>query len=389
MELLLDPVVGNCGHDFCKMCIDGWKSSQQEYGKPVQCPICRAVLLLCPSQTIGVCHRLKATIELLFPQESATRRQMVQRFQPKSVNGLLASSSAAASPQVTTADSLFFLSALGSPEAAMFTQSHGYLLEGQPRSLQLPREELFHAMTGNTYPFLSPVGVGLIQQQTIEAVAVRMSQSRPTGLQSGFPFSEVVAGTLPSTPHVLPGDPPPAAVSTVSETPPELVQLACLTAGYLPGLYQVVLRSPLLTHLVPQFQHLLSDISDVQVLGGGISQWASRVAPQTFLEEIESLLVKALVAARTARARELLDTLKVYASGMYGMALQLASSHCAAEPQPFPVRNLQYGRALVNHPMNVRSLEDVRPSNGVLQQPDNGLQMYSTFHSIERPNHWA
>lgn len=112
--------------------------------------------------------------------------------------------------------------------------------------------------------------------------------------------------------------------SLLLHPPAEVVQLACLTAGYLPGLYQVVLRSPLLTHLVPQFQHLLCHMSDTQVLGGGISEWRSTLAPQVFLSEIEILLVRALVAARSAGARDLLQTLAMYVSAMYNTALQLA-----------------------------------------------------------------
>ncbi|GIL50818.1 hypothetical protein Vafri_6936 [Volvox africanus] len=74
-ELLLNPVVGSCGHDFCKHCIEEWKVSRQLVGQAVLCPICRAVLLPSADQSFGVCIRLRETIEKLFPEQVAIRRQ--------------------------------------------------------------------------------------------------------------------------------------------------------------------------------------------------------------------------------------------------------------------------------------------------------------------------
>ncbi|KAG2444822.1 hypothetical protein HXX76_001564 [Chlamydomonas incerta] len=78
-ELLLDPVVGSCGHDFCQGCIEEWKVSRQLVGQAVQCPICRSVLLSSAEQSFGVCHRLRETVEKLFPEQVAARRRQVAR----------------------------------------------------------------------------------------------------------------------------------------------------------------------------------------------------------------------------------------------------------------------------------------------------------------------
>lgn len=40
-DLLVDPVVVVCGHDFCKHCIDDWSKRQTSV---VRCPVCRKVL---------------------------------------------------------------------------------------------------------------------------------------------------------------------------------------------------------------------------------------------------------------------------------------------------------------------------------------------------------
>ncbi|CAD7696982.1 unnamed protein product [Ostreobium quekettii] len=72
-ELLLDPVVGSCGHDFCRHCFEEWKKRSRKRN----CPICRKRL---PSD-LGVCGRLKDMIEKLFPNQSSIRRQQVESWQ--------------------------------------------------------------------------------------------------------------------------------------------------------------------------------------------------------------------------------------------------------------------------------------------------------------------
>eukprot|EP00882_Tetradesmus_deserticola_P015515 GHRQ01016532.1.p1 GENE.GHRQ01016532.1~~GHRQ01016532.1.p1 ORF type:complete len:138 (+),score=29.68 GHRQ01016532.1:185-598(+) len=39
-DLLVDPVVGKCGHDFCKACLGDWARKQRTHGRPT-CPVCR------------------------------------------------------------------------------------------------------------------------------------------------------------------------------------------------------------------------------------------------------------------------------------------------------------------------------------------------------------
>ncbi len=57
---------GSCGHDFCKHCIEEWKTSRQLVGHAVKCPICRAVLLPSADQSFGKRSRfldLRACLE--------------------------------------------------------------------------------------------------------------------------------------------------------------------------------------------------------------------------------------------------------------------------------------------------------------------------------------
>ncbi|PNH11697.1 Bifunctional apoptosis regulator [Tetrabaena socialis] len=71
-SLLLDPVVGPCGHDFCAACILAW--SAQSSKSALGCPLCRAPL----PRELGVCVRLRETLEVLFPQKVAERRKELQ-----------------------------------------------------------------------------------------------------------------------------------------------------------------------------------------------------------------------------------------------------------------------------------------------------------------------
>ncbi|WIA37465.1 hypothetical protein OEZ86_014381 [Tetradesmus obliquus] len=77
-ELLLDPVVGSCGHDFCMHCITAWKDERQRANKSIQCPVCRSELIS-PYQPFGVCIRIRETIEKLFPEQLAVRRRDVEQ----------------------------------------------------------------------------------------------------------------------------------------------------------------------------------------------------------------------------------------------------------------------------------------------------------------------
>lgn len=45
-NLLLDPVVGPCGHDFCKECLESWRQAACSRGRRgnSSCPICRKPL---------------------------------------------------------------------------------------------------------------------------------------------------------------------------------------------------------------------------------------------------------------------------------------------------------------------------------------------------------
>ena len=49
-EILTKPLVINCGHSFCKKCLDPWI---EQKGKRANCPICRsAILFSTPNQIL-------------------------------------------------------------------------------------------------------------------------------------------------------------------------------------------------------------------------------------------------------------------------------------------------------------------------------------------------
>ncbi|PNW73618.1 hypothetical protein CHLRE_13g565950v5 [Chlamydomonas reinhardtii] len=75
-NLLLDPVVGPCGHDFCKECLESWRQAACSRGRRgnSSCPICRKPL---PNE-LGVCLRLRETIQTLFPDKVKERRAEVE-----------------------------------------------------------------------------------------------------------------------------------------------------------------------------------------------------------------------------------------------------------------------------------------------------------------------
>lgn len=76
-NLLLEPVVGRCGHDFCRGCLERWRSSQHQLGRPFACPMCRS-LLGSPGEPLGVCVRLRDTLQLLFPDKVKERMREAQ-----------------------------------------------------------------------------------------------------------------------------------------------------------------------------------------------------------------------------------------------------------------------------------------------------------------------
>ncbi|WIA09537.1 hypothetical protein OEZ85_008932 [Tetradesmus obliquus] len=84
-DLLVDPVVGKCGHDFCKVCLDDWARKQHTHGRTT-CPVCRKDIGLsrpihygAPQDELGVCIRLKDLVERLFPRRSKQRRNEVEQ----------------------------------------------------------------------------------------------------------------------------------------------------------------------------------------------------------------------------------------------------------------------------------------------------------------------
>lgn len=75
-SVLVDPVVGRCGHDFCRTCLARWCDEQAaKFGKPPSCPLCRSAL----DNNPAVCLRLRDLTEQLFPEKVAARRQELLR----------------------------------------------------------------------------------------------------------------------------------------------------------------------------------------------------------------------------------------------------------------------------------------------------------------------
>lgn len=72
--IIVDPVVGPCGHDFCSHCVDSWTTHQRKSGRELHCPVCRAPWRGLHRQPLGVCLRYKAMLERLFPIEVEARR---------------------------------------------------------------------------------------------------------------------------------------------------------------------------------------------------------------------------------------------------------------------------------------------------------------------------
>ncbi len=92
LDLLLEPVVGACGHEFCRDCYGQWLSRSRTYPS---CPLCRVPLSMSvpgkpqevkkstkPTQgsfqscfdAVGVSRRLADLIEASFPDKTKQRR---------------------------------------------------------------------------------------------------------------------------------------------------------------------------------------------------------------------------------------------------------------------------------------------------------------------------
>ena len=101
LDLLLEPVVGVCGHEFCKQCYSEWVSHTISGGlnRSLSCPLCRTRLpcivpgenncsmrnnlystpswtglSLAAAVVAGVSRRLADLIEVTFPQKAKMRR---------------------------------------------------------------------------------------------------------------------------------------------------------------------------------------------------------------------------------------------------------------------------------------------------------------------------
>lgn len=68
LDLLLEPVVGACGHEFCRDCYGQWLSRSRTYPS---CPLCRVPLSM---SVPGVSRRLAELIEVSFPDKTRQRR---------------------------------------------------------------------------------------------------------------------------------------------------------------------------------------------------------------------------------------------------------------------------------------------------------------------------
>lgn len=46
---------GNCGHDFCRSCLDKWRTSERQHGREIRCPVCRGMFADTGSEKLGRC----------------------------------------------------------------------------------------------------------------------------------------------------------------------------------------------------------------------------------------------------------------------------------------------------------------------------------------------
>lgn len=104
LDLLLEPVVGACGHEFCRDCYGQWLSRSRTYPS---CPLCRVPLSMsipgkpqvvkkrtkltqgsfqACSAAVGVSRRLADLIEASFPDKTRHRRYALT-LQPSQVDG--------------------------------------------------------------------------------------------------------------------------------------------------------------------------------------------------------------------------------------------------------------------------------------------------------------
>ena len=75
-DVLVDPVVGPCGHDYCVNCIQTWYVEEKLNERCPKCPQCRNDLPE-DASTLPICFRLKSIIERLFPDKATERRKEV------------------------------------------------------------------------------------------------------------------------------------------------------------------------------------------------------------------------------------------------------------------------------------------------------------------------
>uniref|UniRef100_A0A7S0RY74 RING-type domain-containing protein n=1 Tax=Chlamydomonas leiostraca TaxID=1034604 RepID=A0A7S0RY74_9CHLO len=94
-QVLVDPVVGRCGHDYCKTCLLLWADRVlQKPGQPgVPCPQCRCELASTLEEvySIGICVRVKQCVEALFQEKVQERRRELAAVElPPGVRGVVA-----------------------------------------------------------------------------------------------------------------------------------------------------------------------------------------------------------------------------------------------------------------------------------------------------------
>lgn len=80
LDVLDEPVMGLCGHDFCKDCIQRWLSHLAASSSLYVCPVCRAPL---PPFGLFVCYRLNDIVERQFSDEVAAKRKRLCNNQQK------------------------------------------------------------------------------------------------------------------------------------------------------------------------------------------------------------------------------------------------------------------------------------------------------------------
>ncbi|KAL6754044.1 hypothetical protein V8C86DRAFT_2712529 [Haematococcus lacustris] len=186
LNVLLEPVVGRCGHDFCKKCLASL--ALHTLREKILCPLCRSELASKEDiQKLGVCFRLKHLVESLYPERVAKRRQE-------------AAVADAASAQVA---------ATQAPAPLQRNRPHIRARRTRLPAPHLPEPAVSAASTGPLLPHAAEPAFG-------PALHAAGHLSSPPLPPSAASLAQLLAHALPAAGIALLGEPATATAATVA-----------------------------------------------------------------------------------------------------------------------------------------------------------------------------